>query len=67
VRLEGKRHKRTGRTDGQPRMTGSHTAYFAIASVAGAVEAADFSEALRTTVARLDKSTTIVLAPLAAS
>jgi hypothetical protein len=44
VRLKGKRHKRSGRTDGQPCMTGSHTVHFAIASVARAIEAADFSE-----------------------
>jgi hypothetical protein len=34
VRLKGKRHKRTGRTDGQPCMRGSHTAQFGIAFVA---------------------------------
>lgn len=46
VRLEGKRDKRAGRTDGQPCVTGSHSARLAIASVACAIEAADFSEAL---------------------
>lgn len=46
MRLKRKRHKRTGRADSQPSMTGSHAAHFAIATVACAIEPADFSEAL---------------------
>lgn len=47
VRLKGKGHERTGRANGQPCMTGSHTARLAVSPVARAVEAADFSEALQ--------------------